>query len=196
MTDYKAVPDWDVDSWPVSVDPPDDAVDELWDPEAELWDPDSESEWDWDSIPVQPSPPPSPPWFRSPRLLLALIGLAAAMLVVATALLVGGRFGGQIPTSPQLNIRTGAPSPSSTANPAPREPSRTTTPPSTSASPTTSAPVETPPDQPVAPEPAESAPPPPPAEQPAAEAPKRSNGPRINVTRTPMSFTPSVSARP
>jgi hypothetical protein len=200
MTDQRAVPDADLDVRPVAADDfyaddfyADGGYNEWNDQWAGQWDREWDREWEWDSYPVPPAPQKvSPPWYRSPGLLLALIGAAAAVLVVATALLVGGRFGGDIPTSPQLNTRTATPSPSAAPQPPPAQ-RRTSTGPSTTESTTPSATAEPPP---VVEQPAEP-PPPPPAEPPAVErAPADSDGPRINVTRTPMSFSPGTSARP
>jgi len=183
MTDQQAVPDADLDIRPVDADEPDGDSE---------WDRDWDSEWHWDSYPVPEAPRKvSPPWHRSPRLLLALIGAAAAVLVVATALLVGGRFGGEIPTSPQLNTRTATPSPSAAPPPPPVQ-RRTGTAPSTTESPAPAS-AEQPP---VAEQPVEPLPPPP-VEPPAAERARAdSDGPSLNVTRTPMSFSPGTSARP
>lgn len=169
-----------------------DAIPEEWLVESDLrpadWDwEDSDQGWHWADDPSQqPAQSAAPPWYRGPKLLLPLIGLAAAALVVSTALLVGGRFSGEIPTSRQLDNRTATATPRTSA-PAAAEPRPvTTTPPPES--PTSSA--EPVPGLQQLPEPA---PPPAPPAPPAAPAPKRSEGPRINVTRTPMSFTPSIS---
>lgn len=171
-----------------------------WENSDEGWD-DSDRHWQWVDEPashaVQEAPPP---WYRGPKLLLGLIGLAAATLVVATALLVGGRFSGEIPTSRQLDSRTATPSQkprttaSSTAEAQPTSTTSKSTEPTDSTESTTASPSE-PPTVDQAPEPLG---PPPPSDAPAPSqpAPKPPDGPRINVTRTPMSFTPSVSARP
>ena len=39
-----------------------------------------------------PAAPPKPPWYRNPRVLLAVITVAAAALVVAAALLESGQY--------------------------------------------------------------------------------------------------------
>lgn len=140
---------------------------------------------DWAAIPAQPAPAPSPPWFRNPRLLFGLITVAAAALVVASVLLITGSQSGEIPTTPQLSTRA---TPSSAAEPSPRPSSQQT---ATATSPTaessSSDAVETAeppaPQQQVVPS---AAPPHPPA----AEQPRTPAGPNLNVTRTPMSFTP------
>ncbi len=174
MTGRNALPDEDLSAWPddgYGYGADDGYDDTLWE--------------------IQPSAAPmpasrqAPPWYRSPRLLLLLIGLAAAVLVVATALLVTGRTAGEIPRTPRLETRTATSVPPASAS---STPSGTVTPASSSApaSPTPERTTEPSPE--AAPEPAEpaaSAAAPPPA------APSRSpQGPRINVTRTPMSFTP------
>lgn len=161
--------DWDADEW-----------------DADEWDVD-----DWDGAPTRRTTPPavSHPWYRDPRWLFGLIALAAVALVVATVLLVTGRDSGEIPTTPELTTRTPA---SSTSAPTPRSSARS---PSTSASESTastSAPASSTAEETgavdVAPpvEPTASA-----TEPPAPPAPSHSPaGPRINVTRNPMSFSP------
>lgn len=162
---------------------------------------------DWDDYPEyganseyrgadQGAPPQVSAWFRNPRWLFGLIALAAAALVVATVLLVTGRGSGEMPTAPQLSTRTSpttASTPASRSAPPPRATSSSTsTSPSTSPSDSTSEspaeePAEEPGQEPALP--AESAPPS--ATEPASSSASRSPaGPRINVTRTPMSFTP------
>ena len=159
--------------------PGEDVVDDLWD---------SYPADDWDTYPVvEPVQPAKAPWFRNPRLLFGLIALAAAALVVATVLLITGKQSGEIPTKPDLSTRA-TPSARST----PRAPSRPTPSTPVFSSPTaeTSSPsaeeTETPaaPEQPVEP-PASPLPP-----SPTASQSKSPAGPKINVTRTPMSFTP------
>lgn len=154
------------------------------------WDALDDDEWDAYVAPRPAAPErPSPRWYRDPRWLFGLIALAAAALVVATVLLVTGRGSGEIPTAPELTTRTPAsttstPSPSSTS---PREStsSPSTTP--TSASSTSEEPGAfdaPPPVEPTA-EVAEASP-----EPPAPTQSRSPAGPRINVTRTPMSFSP------
>jgi hypothetical protein len=193
MTDQRAVPNADLDIRPVGPDAPLDGRDDLtWDDE---WDDEWAGDWDddWDRrAPAASAPQPvAQPWYRSPRLLVVLIGAAAAMLVVATALLVGGRFGGQIPTSPQLDIRTALPSASATPPPS-RVERRNSTTPSTTGSPTPSSAADAPT---VVPEPVQPLPAPSLEAPPAERAPADSDGPSLNVTRTPMSFSPGGSAR-
>lgn len=187
MTEPDAVPDeWQVESDRHPAD---------WN-----WD-DPDDDWDWAQTRAQPATQAaSPPWYRGPKLLLGLIGLAAAALVVATALLVGGRFSGEIPTSRQLNTRT-ATATARTSAPTPTESQRTSSSESTAESSTESSSTESSSTEPsLSPEqnPEPVAPPPPAASEPPAPAPapKRDEGPRTNVTRTPMSFTPTMSGRP
>ena len=155
--------------------------------EGAVWDGD---EWDGDVWDVDPHLTPPPRVHqrssRDPRWLLALIGLAAAALVVATVLLFTGRGAGEIPTAPEsAATRTpastpGSPSPSRTRP----SPSATTPTSASSASEEPSA-VEVP--APVGPTASVSELP----SEPSAESRnKSSSGPRINVTRTPMSFSP------
>jgi len=133
----------------------------------------------WNEAPIAP---PKPPWYRNSRVLLALITAAAAVLVVASVLLVTLDGAGFNQTKQLRSI-----SPATTA-------------PATTAPPTASAtPIPTP--SPVselqsapAPAPSVSAEPPPPA--PRAQDANPSDGPRINVTRTPMSFTPGITGKP
>lgn len=139
-----------------------------------------------------PPPPNSRPWFRDPRWLFGLIALAAAALVVATVLLVTGRGSGEIPTAPELSTRTAS---NTTGAPSPRSaPPQESAPESTSSSSTTPTSATTTAEEPSAVEipasvqPSESAaeaPPEPPSSRNQSPA-----GPRINVTRTPMSFSP------
>ncbi len=145
-------------------------------------------EWDGYLTP-RPTPPSrvSRPWYRDPRWLFGLIALAAAALVVATVLLVTGRVSGEIPTAPELTTRTpssatSAPSPRS----APPRQSESPTTTSTSAASTTEEPsaVDNPAADPPTASGAETAP------QPTASQSAKPAGPRINVTRTPMSFSP------
>lgn len=156
-----------------------------------------ESDWDafaiddWETYPAERHrpQPPATPWFRNPRLLFGLIATAAAALVVATVLLITGKQSGEIPTTPQLSTRSTAATPSERS--APSSPSESTSPTPSSASSSAEssdtateevpAPVD-PPQQ------AEAPPVPPPA--PATGQSRSPAGPKINVTRTPMSFTP------
>lgn len=142
----------------------------------------------WDDYPSQTMPTPqrkAPPWYRSPRLLLVLIGLAAAVLVVATALLVTGRQSGEIPATPRLESRTSA-----EVSPTPTSATPSSTPTSATATSTTEQSTEESTEPEVTAEPVESPPPGPASAAPPASQSRSPEGPRINVTRTPMSFTP------
>lgn len=178
MTDPEALPE-DLCAWPI-----DDYADE-------------DFGWDWDAPPVDREPEPGgPPWYRSPGPLLAVISCAAATLVVAVALVVTDS--GEIPTRPALGTKavpTGAPSPSRSAPTAGApEPS---TPSSAASSAEEPAAAEEPPataEVTRAAEPAAPVAAPPPAPLPVDGPGTDSEGPRINVTRSPMSFTPGSSA--
>ena len=181
MTHREAVPDEDLAAWWIG----DAGGDDL--------------DWDWDELRVDREPKPSgPPWYRSPGPLLALISVAAATLVVAVALVIADS--GEIPTRPALGTKTvptGGPGSSRAAATA-------TAPGPSTPAPASSAIDETPADeQPTLPaevagpaEPAASAaaPPPLPVNSPGVLAESNPEGPRINVTRSPMSFSPGSSA--
>ena len=187
MTDPEALPDEDLSAWPID----DDA--------------DQDFGWDWDAPPVDREPEPGrAPWYRSPGPLLALISVATATLVVAVALVITDS--GEIPTRPALGtktVSTGAPSPSRAA------PTADAPEPSTPAP--ASAEESTAEEEPPAPaevvraaeQAAPSAAPPPAARPVDNPGPVEgsnveggiSDGPRINVTRTPMSFSPGSSAK-
>jgi hypothetical protein len=177
MTDPEALPDEDLSGWPID-----------------------DFGWDWDEPGVDRKPEPSgPPWYRSPGPLLTLIAGAAATLVVAVTLVITDT--GEIPTRPALGTKavpTDAPGPSRAE--APTEPPTGESGPSTPASASSSAdgaPAED--VEPEAPEPAPPAaavpPAPLPVDSPGTVAGGDSDGPRINVTRSPMSFTPGSSAQ-
>ena len=190
MTDPEALPDEDLSGWPIG-----------------------DFGWDWDEPGVDREPEPSdPPWYRSPGPLLALISGAAAALVVALALVIAGS--GEIPIRPALGtkaVSTDAPGPSRAVPTTEPTTEPTTAPttgesgPSTPASasssaegaPTeeqSSAPAED--VEPEAGEPAAAVPPAPlPVDSPGTVAGGDSDGPRINVTRSPMSFAPGSSAK-
>jgi len=133
----------------------------------------------WNEAPVAP---PKPPWYRNPRVLLAVITVAAAALVVAAALLVTLSKADFNQTKQLISI-----------NPAP---TATTTRPAETAGATPS--PTTAPEQASEPTPADgpapSADAPPPAPLPRSVDSNHSDGPRINVTRTPMSFTPGQTS--
>jgi type IV secretory pathway VirB10-like protein len=141
---------------------------------------------DWQRNPGEPAQPARSSWFRNPRLLFGLIAVAAAALVVATVLLITGKQSGEIPSTPELSSRA-TPSARST----PRQPFEST--PSTPPSPPLDAETPSPSVEetaaPVEPEPAAEPPAPAPPSTTASQS-RRPAGPKINVTRTPMSFTP------
>ena len=184
MTDPEALPDEDLSGWPID-----------------------DFGLDWDEPPVDREPERSgPPWYRSPGPLLTLIAGAAATLVVAVTLVITDS--GEIPTRPALGTKTvpsSAPSPSRAA-PA-TAPTTGESGPSTPASASPSAerapaeeqsPAPAEDVEPVATEPAAPAAAQPrgplPVDSPGSLAGSDSEGPRINVTRSPMSFTPGSSA--
>lgn len=163
-------------------------IDEFGDPYFGPADWDSYPVEDWGTYPADPPPPPGPPWFRNPRLLFGLIAAAAACLVVATVLLITGKDSGEIPTSRHLSTRPAPETPSERSAPRPPGRSSSATPSSSSSAESSSSPAEEAPPPAEPQQPAESAAPPPPA--PEAGQNKSPAGPKINVTRTPMSFTP------
>lgn len=181
MTEREALPDEDLDAWWIGDDGG------------------GYFDWDWDEPRVDREPEPSgPPWCRSPGPLLALISVAAATLVVAVALVIADS--GEIPTRPASGTKTvptGVPSSS-------RAVATATAPRPSTPAPESSAVDETPAEEqpPVPAEVAESAepaapaaaPPPLPVNSPGVLAESTIEGPRINVTRSPMSFTPGSSA--
>lgn len=135
-----------------------------------------------------PAAPPKPPWYHNSRVLLTMIAVAAAALVVATVLLLILDSPGFNQTEPLRSI-----SPPTTAEAIPATETAAPTPLPATASETA---PETAPETAAAADPAASAEqsPPPTAQRSAGS--DRSDGPRINVTRTPMSFTPAPVARP
>jgi len=167
MTEHEALQDQELSVWPI--------------------------DGSWDNYPIEPAAKTVVPWYRRPRLLMALIAVAAAVLVVAAALLVTGDFSGDIPAGPQLDRRT-ATSASPTSAPPSSSSADTGSVTSTSGPSTPSSSAEAPPSPEVTLESPEPAPPPPPVSPPTADG-RQKEGPRINVTRTPMSFTPGQSGK-
>ncbi len=156
-------------------------------------------EWDWDSDPdadlygdpygdtyvrwPEPEPAIRRPLHRNPVILLGLIAAASVPLSVAAVLLLTGDDAGERPLKLTPTIRTTAvaiPPPESTS-----EASVVETTPQTSAEETTA--TESAEEIPAATIEA-------PAPLPSARGgePDESDGPRINVTRSPMSFTPGT----
>jgi hypothetical protein len=154
------------------------------------WD-DSLDGWDGRAAPAHSAAPPrvGRPWFGDQRWLFGLIGAAAAALVVAAVLLITGRDSGQIPTAPDLSTR--APTNTTTAlTPRVGPPSSPTSVSATSVSAASStselpSPVETP--DPIQSATSATELPPEPS---SANRTKNQDAPQINVTRTPMSFSP------
>jgi hypothetical protein len=183
MTEPEALPDEDLVGWPID-----------------------NFGWDWDEPGVDREPERSgPPWYRSPGPLLTLIAGAAATLVVAVTLVITDS--GEIPTRPALGTKTAptdAPSPSRAAPvTAPTFGESGPLTPASASSPAEEAPTEE--ESPAPAEAAEAAEPaapaaavppaPVPVDSPGSLAGSDSEGPRINVTRSPMSFTPGSSAQ-
>ena len=129
-----------------------------------------------------PTAPPKPPWYRNSQVLLAMITAAAAVLVVASVLLVTLDGAGFNQTK---QLRSISPATSAAVTTAPHSASATPIPTPSPVSIQESAP---------APAPSASAELPPPSPRTADANP--SDGPRINVTRTPMSFTPGITGKP
>jgi len=129
-----------------------------------------------------PTAPPKPPWYRNSRVLLAMIIVAAAVLVVASVLLVTLDGAGFNQTGQLRSINPATSAPATTA---PQSASATTQP-----TPSTVSELQTA----TATAPDASAEPPPPA--PRTPDANLSDGPRINVTRSPMSFTPGITGKP
>lgn len=189
MTDPEALPDEDLSVWPID-----------------------DFGWDWVEPGVDRKPEPSgPPWYRSPGPLLTLIAGAAATLVVAVTLVITDS--GEIPTRPALGTKTvptDAPGPSRAAPATEPTTEPTTGAPGPSTPVSASSPAEDAPAEEESPAPAEvaeaaepaapaaavpPAPVPVPVDSPGSLAGSDSEGPRINVTRSPMSFTPGSSAQ-
>lgn len=166
------------DTWPPS---------QLWGPQ-DQWQPGDD--WEWIEPPYDnPAPPPPTPWYRRPGVLIGLIIAAMVALVVASVvLLTNARFGESDDVRLRPTIHTsavtvpGTPDRSATSAPST---SPTSTEPTRSSAPTDApGPVGQP--EPQVPEA-------PPAGGPVggqSQAPATREGPRTNVTRNPMSFTP------
>lgn len=124
------------------------------------------------NLEIKPAPVP---WYRTGPAMFALgaLGLALVAMVVAAVLLVSRDSLGPADVEPPLT-------PITSAQPTPSRTSTTPSPSTTSATPS--------------PSPSSSSePPPPPASQPAS--PPDSDGPEINVTRTPVTRSP-ISVQP
>ena len=158
-----------------------DAVDGY--PEPDYWGPHPTD--GWDGYRAAAAHPPATPLYRNPRMLFGLIAMAAAALVTATVLLITGKQSGEIPTTPELSTRTAPTTPSGQSTPRAPSPTESSAPESSadaedSLPETSPTPLE--PEQPVQSET--------PTPTPTASQSRSQSGPRINVTRTPMSFTP------
>jgi hypothetical protein len=158
-------------------------------------------EWDWGSDPdadlyedpygdtyvrwPEPEPAIRRPWHRNPVILLGLIAAASVPLSVAAVLLLTGDDAGERPLklTPTIGTTAVAIPPSESAS---QTSAAETTPETSAESPTSEA------ESPESESPAAT------AESPAPLPPARgggsdnSDGPRINVTRSPMSFTPGA----
>lgn len=159
----------------------------------------AEPEWDWDSEPEadqygdpyadtyvrwpEPETPIRRPLHRNPVILLGLIAAASVALSVAAVLLLTDSRDADAPTKLKPTIRTTAVvlPPSESAS----EPSAVETTPETSADEASA--TESAEEIPAAPT---EAPAPVPSARGGGE--DNSDGPRINVTRSPMSFTPGA----
>ena len=138
----------------------------------------------WDDYRPAERPAAPKPWYRSSGLLLAAIGMAAAALVVATALLVAGNFSGVIPAKARLGTRA------TSAEPRPTAPTVQSGPTGSA----TSAPTTTPDTTAASSGASSEASPPSPAHSaaPPTVTPRLPGGPEVELTRTPMSFAPTI----
>lgn len=130
-----------------------------------------------------PTAAPKPPWYRNTRVLLAVITVAAAALVVAAVLLVTLS---KTDFNQTTQLRSINPAPTATETLPTEIASATPAPTTAPAQESDMTPAQSP-------EPSADAPPPPPV--PRSVEPTHSDGPRINVTRTPMSFTPGQMSK-
>ena len=140
---------------------------------------------------MKKKPPPPPPFWRNPRHLGMVIGMASAVLVAAGAAAIMLNSPGDFSTVPHIK-RVTATSAGESATP-PHAPVTAAAPTSATTSESSS---ENPTPEPVAPQPSEAAP----APSRAASAPSspRKSPPssRVELTRNPMSFHPSPIAKP
>ncbi|MCB1290590.1 hypothetical protein [Mycolicibacterium sp.] len=196
MTDREAPPEGDLSDWLIDQHG-DTVVDDCaaWD-EWGAWDEwRDQDEWcGWDGDPgAGTQHPVGPPFYRRPGLILSLIMIAAAALVVALALLIANDGLGRTPDKPHPSRLT-PPTPSALPTPSGTPSAETPSPAEARPEPSPTEPPES--DQDLQsttaePQPAADDVPAPAA---AERGTQNSPGPRINVTRTPMSFTPG-SAR-
>lgn len=137
--------------------------------------------------------PRRPVWYRDPRVLVGLIVAALAVLVVASVVLLASGQLGEPTDGTDMTLRPTIRTSSIIAPPSSSPPASTSqspATPSTSATPPTSETSSGEP--PVGAEPAPAQPEPATAEPPVAR--DTQEGPRTNVTRNPMSFTPGQRA--
>ena len=178
----------DIPSEGLVTQPP---VDQDWEPD-DTWPPiqrrqPGDDGWEWVEppydAPAQPVTPPALPWYRRPGMLVGLIITAMVALVTASVmLLTNARFGETDDVRLRPTIETSAVPVGPHQSPAEPSPSETPTEPS----PSSSASEEP---GPVG----EPEPPAPSSHVPGGgygQVPATQEGPRINVTRNPMSFTP------
>jgi hypothetical protein len=135
----------------------------------------------WNETPVVP---PKPPWYRNSRVLLTVITAAASVLVVATALLLTLSSGDFNQTTLLRSV-----------NP-PTSPAATAAPEVDNAPPAPAVASETESEPPPAEVPVASAEQDPPPRPQRSAGAGSSEGPSINVTRAPMSFTPGQPFTP
>lgn len=140
---------------------------------------------------TEPPPPVPVPWFRNIRVLATLIGIAIVALLISTALLLTLRSPGDFPTGPRITTATTPPGSRPSPTSADSSTAVSTTPTTTASSaPSETAATEEPPPEGPGPEPLA------PPSRSAARGSGDDDGPRINVTRSPMSFTPTSAPRP
>lgn len=142
------------------------------------------------------------PWHRNPRVLAALIGAASASLAVSVVLLLTTDTFGDSPARLRPAIRTTAVSAAPSEPPqVASETGESTAAPETSSEPTTPEAEQPGAEGAVTEAELSAEPSAEPAAEPSAGAPARGQeggsdqpeGPRINVTRSPMSFTPGTA---
>lgn len=142
---------------------------------------------------MKKKPPPPPPFWRNPRNLGIVIGLASAVLVAAGAAAIMLNSPGDFSTVPHVKRLSPTTSTGQSTTPPPA--------PVTAATATTATTSETSPESPapeqVAPRPSESAPEPSRATAPTQLSPRQSPpSMRVEATRNPMSFHPSPISKP
>ncbi|MCB1286424.1 MAG: hypothetical protein KDB47_01700 [Mycobacterium sp.] len=186
MTDREAPREGDLSEWRIDQRG-DTAVDDwaAWD-EWGVWD-------DWADRDGHPGAGAQhqigPPFYRRPALILSLMMIAAAALVVALALLIANDGLGRTPEEPHPS-RLSPPTPSAPPTPSGTPGAETPPPAEARPEPSPTEPTESDPDLQGTTAPPEPAVGDVPAPAAAERGTQNSPGPRINVTRTPMSFTP------